>query len=277
MSETFSRTQWSKYLAEFFGTGFLVLTIKVSVADLNDVKSDLGSFAIGFVLMVVIYQFGYISGAHFNPAVSLGIIVRGGTKSFPTYNWGQIFMYWISQLLGGFFGGLYSWTIGGRSACLVYPKLDHELFWPVQGFFCELTFTFLLVSSVLHTGISQQGNSFYGLTIGLTLFVAVLAINTVTGCAINPAVYVGTTLPALCCRSWYGDDVTGHIQTCYFWIYLIAEPVGAVVAGLFFRHIYGLPEFGNQLDKFGTADYNVDMLKRELLQNDSKNESNVNY
>jgi len=272
---TFSRVQWAKYIAEFFGTGFLVLTIKVSVADLNDVKSDLGSFAIGFVLMVIIYQYVYISGAHFNPAVTLGIVIRGGTQSFPTYNWGQIFMYWIAQILGGFFGGLYSWTIGGKSACFIYPKLDHELFWPVQGFFCELTFTFLLVSSVLHTGISQQGNSFYGLTIGLTLFVGVLAINTVTGCAINPAVYIGTTLPALCCQHWYGEAVSGHIQTCYFWIYLCAEPLGAIIAGLLFRHLYGVKEFGNKLDKYANDDgSDNDMLKQQLL-NDSKNDSNV--
>jgi len=61
----FTRAQVAKYISEFLGTGLLVLTIKVSVSDLNYVKSDLGSFAIGFVLMVIIYQFGYISGAHF--------------------------------------------------------------------------------------------------------------------------------------------------------------------------------------------------------------------
>jgi len=276
--DTFSHVQLSKYLAEFLGTGFLILTIKVSVADLNDVKSDLGSFAIGFVLMVVIYQYGYISGAHFNPAVTLGIVARGGTKSFPSNNWPQICMYWLSQFLGGFLGGMYSWTIGGKRACLIYPELDHSLFWPIQGFMCELTFTFLLVSSVLHTGISQAGNSFYGITIGLTLFVAVLAINTVTGCAINPAVYLGTTLPALCCKSWYGESVTGHVQTEYFWIYLLAEPIGAIMAGFYFRYVYGIAEFGNQLDKFANVDTNInsEMLTQQLLPNDSKNQdSNV--
>jgi len=124
----FSHAQMSKYLAEFLGTGALVLTIKVGVANLTDVESDLGSFAIGFVLMVIIYQYGYISGAHFNPAVTLGIVVSGGTESFPSNNWEQILMYWTAQFLGGFLGGLYSWTIGGKHACLVYPELDRTLF-----------------------------------------------------------------------------------------------------------------------------------------------------
>jgi len=198
---------------------------------LNDVKSDLGSFAIGFVLMVVIYQYGYISGAHFNPAVTLGIVARGGTKSFPSNNWPQICMYWLSQFLGGFLGGMYSWTIGGKRACLVYPELDHSLFWPIQGFMCELTFTFLLVSSVLHTGISQAGNSFYGITIGLTLFVAVLAINTVTGCAINPAVWFGTVVSSATCHHT-------NAEVNEIWIYWLAEFLAGLIAGLSFRALY---------------------------------------
>jgi len=88
-------------------------------------------------------------------------------------------------------------------------------------------------------------NFFYGLTIGLTLFVSVLAINTVTGCAINPAVYFGTLLPALSCKTYYGEEETGHIQTKYMWIYVISEPVGALLAGLIFKYFYCLPEFGN--------------------------------
>jgi len=255
----------SKYLAAFLDTGALVLTINVGVANLTDVESDLGSFAIGFVLMVIIYQYGYISGAHFNPAVTLGIVVSGGTESFPSNNWEQILMYWTAQFLGGFLGGLYSWTIGGKHACLVYPELDRTLFYPIQGFFCEITFTFLLVSSVLHTGISQKGNYFYGLTIGMTLFVAVLAIGSVTGCAINPAVYLGTIFPALCCASWYGTDVVGHVQTRYFWIYIVADPIGAIMAALVYRYIFGLEEFGNCTAR-AKQEANV---KTQLLQNDA--------
>jgi len=267
--ENYLRTRVARYLAEFVGTAFLILTIKVSVADLNDVDSDLGSFAIGFVLMVIIYQYGYISGAQFNPAVTLGIAVRGGTKQFPNSDVPQILMYILMQFLGGILGGLFSWTIGGKSSCMVYPKLDTETFWPIQGFFCELTFTFLLVTSVLHTGISQPGNSFYGITIGLTLFVSVLAINTVTGCAINPAVYVGTTLPALCCESWYGQSVTGNVQIRHFWIYLLGEPLGAIIAALMFRLIFTLKEFRN-LDDIGDTHQRV----RDDSLDDSTNNIN---
>jgi len=145
-----------------------------------------------------------------------------------------------------------------------------------KAFFCELTFTFLLVSSVLHTGISQPGNTFYGLTIGLTLFVSVLAINAPTGCAINPAVYIGTTIPAVCCREWYGPE-TGDVQTKYWWMYLISEFLAALIAGGYYRIVYGIEEFGNKREKYlNDSGYNSEMLKQQLLQNEStNNDSNV--
>jgi aquaporin Z len=80
-----------KLVVEFIGTFFLVFTIGSAVAS----GSGIALFAIGAVLMVMVYAGGHISGAHYNPAVSLAIMIRG------RMNAAEMFQYWIAQLLGG--------------------------------------------------------------------------------------------------------------------------------------------------------------------------------
>src|SRR5688572_33476802 len=82
-----------KYLAEFIGTFFLVLTVgSTGIAAGPGVIAPL---AIGSILMTMIYAGGHVSGAHYNPAVSLGVFLRGRCPA------ADVVPYWGAQLLGG--------------------------------------------------------------------------------------------------------------------------------------------------------------------------------
>ena len=81
-----------KYIVEFIGTFFLVLTICMTTY--SKVSADLQPVAVGSMLMVLIYSMGYLSGAQFNPAISLAIYLRG------RINLKEMALYWIAQILG---------------------------------------------------------------------------------------------------------------------------------------------------------------------------------
>ena len=80
------------YLTEFIGTFFLVLTIGLTVI----AGTPLAPLAIGSSLMIMVYMGGHVSGGHYNPAVTLGVFLRGKMASG-----GEMVGYWVSQLLGG--------------------------------------------------------------------------------------------------------------------------------------------------------------------------------
>ena len=206
---------------------FFIMTIRLSVA-----LSDFAVFAIGTVLMVIIYQFGWISGGHFNPAVSIAIIVRGNVDSFPARDYVQWIMYIVSQLLGAMIGGIFGNVIGGNEVCLAGPYVDEDSYNLGQGFLGEFFFTLLLTYVVLHTGTHQGGNQFYGLAIGFSLFIAANCIGSITGCAINPAVWFGLNMAGLICDS---DDTNRFDQ---IWLYWGSQIVAACLSGVLFRFIY---------------------------------------
>src|SRR5258705_12953463 len=82
----------NKYIAEFIGTFFLVLTIGCTVVGAG--TGIIAPLAIGAALMVMVYAGGHISGGHYNPAVTLGIYIRGKLQSV------DVVPYWIAQLAG---------------------------------------------------------------------------------------------------------------------------------------------------------------------------------
>ena len=220
-------------LAEFIGTYFLCSTIALAAGQ----AQLLAPLAIGAVLMAMVFAFGHVSGAHFNPAVTLAVLLRGGNK----ISVGDAAMYWVAQLCGAFAAA------GVQQAGLGLPCMNpkdtagmaHDAAvmascgsgYPMRnpkysvGFavITELTYTFALASVVLHvaTTKAQDGNSFFGLAIGFTVCAAAVAAGGVSGGAFNPA--VGTALPA----------VHGHAKD--IWIYWVGPLVGAALAGLVFR------------------------------------------
>ena len=149
-----------KYWAEFLGTGFLTLIIKMSIGQ----SPDYAPFAIGFGLVLLVFTWGHVryenhtnfkrlkhltyifcilySGAHFNPSVTTAFVVVNH-KHFPRQNVANIAMYYLSQYLGGLAGGFLASFIGGENVANITPEVNDnvELY---QAFFGEVLFTFLL-------------------------------------------------------------------------------------------------------------------------------------
>lgn len=168
-----------KCLVEFIGTFFLVLTIGCCVYSTEG--GIIAPLAIGFCLMVMVYAGGYISGAHYNPAVSLACLVRG------VMNIKDMLFYWISQVLGAFIAALVVKQL------VLVPATNTASFSICKLVVCELLFTFALCYVVLHTATSKEteGNSYYGLAIGSTVMVGAFATAGLCFGAFNPAVAVG--------------------------------------------------------------------------------------
>ena len=167
-----------KCLVEFIGTFFLVLTIGCCVY--SSESGIIAPLAIGFVLMVMVYAGGYVSGGHYNPAVSLACLIRGVISVKDTI------CYWISQALAAFVAA----TVVKQ---LVTVPASDATFDIVKLISCEVLFTFALCYVVLHTATSKEteGNSYYGLAIGSTVMVGAFATAGLCFGAFNPAVAVG--------------------------------------------------------------------------------------
>jgi len=224
---TFTRIKIARYVSEFLGTFYLIFFIKLSAG----LTSAHAVFAIGFCLMVLVYKYGYISGGHYNPAVTIGVLARGGVPSFSINDVGQITMYFTSQLLGSLCGGFVGLLIGGEDTCSVYAHLQRGTYNYWQGFFAEFIGTFFLVTTVLHVGTHQIGNEFYGISIGCSLLICAISLSNITGCAINPAVWFGTIVSSAACKSF-------HANSYEIFMYWGAEILGGLAGGLSFRRLY---------------------------------------
>lgn len=168
-----------KCLVEFIGTFFLVLTIGCCVY--SSQNGIIPPLAIGFVLMVMVYAGGYVSGGHYNPAVSLACLIRG------VLNIKDMLFYWISQIFAAFSAAVVVKQL------LFVPASNPASFELCKLMTCEILFTFALCYVVLHTATSKEteGNSYYGLAIGSTVMVGAFATAGLCFGAFNPAVAFG--------------------------------------------------------------------------------------
>jgi aquaporin Z len=179
-----------KCLVEFIGTFFLILTVGLSV--FSGASGVIPAIAIGFVLMVMVYAGGYISGGHYNPAVSFACAIRGAL------DWKALIPYWISQALGAVLAALLVTYL-----VTVTPACEQPKFELLPLIIAELLFTFALCYVVLHTAASPktEGNSYYGLAIGATVTVGAFATAGLCFGAFNPAVALGLcTMGTACCK-----------------------------------------------------------------------------
>jgi aquaporin Z len=199
-----------KYVVEFIGTFFLVLTIVCAV----NTNSAIAPLGIGAVLMTMIYAGGHISGAHYNPAVSVAAFVRGRLPA------AELAPYIGAQLLGAAIAGL----IGGRF--LVEATAGDAYSGKALGIalVAEFLFTFALAWVVLNVATSRDhdGNGFYGLAIGFTVMAGAVAVGPISGGAFNPAV-------------GFGVSIGGVSDWANIWIYLLAPTLGGAAAGYAFK------------------------------------------
>ncbi len=179
-----------KCIVEFIGTFFLMLTIGLGV--LISGESTIAPIAIGVILMVMVYAGGYISGGHYNPAVSLAATIRGalGVK--------DCILYMITQFLAAYLASLLVIGFAGGRATLIACPFS---VWKLAV--AEFLFTFALCYVVLTTATSNVSkNSYYGVAIGGTVLVGAFAVGGVL-CygAFNPAVVIGLMSMHVACVS----------------------------------------------------------------------------
>jgi aquaporin Z len=170
----------------------------------------------------MIFAGGHVSGGHFNPAVTLGVWLRGKCPA------ADVGPYMIAQVGGSLVASMAvkalktglvakAAALGGAMTPEVGPAL-----------LAEFLFTFALVWVVLNTATAKgtSGNSFYGLAIGFTVLAGAYAVGGVSGGAFNPAVAVG-----IC--------TMGIVTWTSLWVYLVANFAGAAVAALAYRVVNG--------------------------------------
>src|SRR5947208_11232211 len=201
----------NKYIVEFIGTFFLVLT--VGCTGIGAGAGVIAPLAIGAALMVMVFAGGHISGGHYNPAVTLGVLIRGKVKP------ADVIPYWIAQFLAAAIAAfvVIKCLRMGAPVTAIAPKMGPALL-------AEFLFTFALVYVVLNTATAEgtSGNSFYGLAIGMTVMVGAFAVGDISGGAFNPAVAVGIGVMKL-------------VNLSQIWIHIVADLAGGAIAAFTFK------------------------------------------
>ncbi|MGZ3633382.1 MAG: MIP/aquaporin family protein [Parachlamydiaceae bacterium] len=212
-----------KYIYEFIGTFFLVLTVGMTVLEPHSVGLW-APLAIGSALAVMVFAGGHISGGHYNPAVSLAAFMR---KKLPL---NDLWAYWSVQFAAGIVAALIASYLKGGNAAI--PLELH----PLKALLAEFLFTFALCYVVLNVATTKAtaGNSYFGWAIGFTVLVGAYAMGPISGAAFNPAVALGVSILNL--THWTN-----------LWIYLVANLLGAAAAAWVVNEAH--PENGKELHK----------------------------
>jgi aquaporin Z len=199
-----------KYAVEAIGTFFLVFTVAASGFS----HSAFTPLAAGAALMAMVYAGGYISGGHYNPAVTLAALWR--RRIGPA----DAVAYWIVQFAAGIVAGVVARAVVDPAAVTTLRPSGHAL---AATAVVELLFTFALCYVVLNvaTSKSQLGNSFFGLAIGFTVLAGAFAVGGISGGAFNPAVSLGAAAGGLFAWST-------------LWVYIVVQAVAGTAAGLTF-------------------------------------------
>jgi aquaporin Z len=205
-----SRELARKLTVEGIGTFFLVFTVGTAVRS----GSSLAPVGIGAVLMVMIYAGGHISGGHYNPAVTMGVLVRRRIGLIEAAS------YWICQLVAGVLAALVVRAVVSPGQAQQVNPSGHLL---ASALVVELLFTFALAFVVLNvaTSADHPDNSFYGLAIGFTVAAGAIAVGGISGGAFNPAVVLGGTVMGLFAPITL--------------VYIIAQLIAGAAAGFAFR------------------------------------------
>lgn len=207
-----------KWLTEFIGTFFLVLTVCLSVL----IKAPLAAVAIGSSLMIMVYMGGHISGAHYNPAVSLAVLLRGKLSLL------DFVAYVVSQLLGAIAAALIAYLILANTTKSTFALAPGANVGAMGAVLVEALYTFALALVVLNTATSKktEGNSYYGLAIGFTVVAGAIAAGDLSGGAFNPAVGTGPNLV---------NAIVASGTLSNLWIYWVGPLVGGAVAAAVFK------------------------------------------
>lgn len=201
----------AKLITEFIGTFFLTLTICTAAA--FGTAGSYAPFAIASTLMVMIYAGGHVSGAHYNPAVTISIYLRGACDK------SQVAPYIASQVVAGVMGAMVASNVlmpDGEVGPLVMDT--------GPAFGAELMFTFALAYVILNVATSEStdGNGYYGAAIAFVVLAGALTVGPISGASFNPAVTA----------SLISAGVMGVADS---WVHLVPQLIGGVLAALVFN------------------------------------------
>lgn len=201
----------STLLTEAIGTYFLVLVIALSGEPI----------AIGAILIAMVYMGGAVSGAHYNPAVTIAVLIRGAIKGAAAMR------YIIAQCAGAALAGL---TYTAVSGSVFFPKPAAATpAWTI--ILVETLFTFALATVVLNVATSKKtkDNHYFGLAIGLTVMAGAYAAGPISGGVFNPAVALGPAIFQLGTL----NTIASHLT-----LYLIGPAVGGILAGVVYKQLH---------------------------------------
>ena len=203
-----------KYIVEFIGTFFLSLTVCMTSIGAS---SEVTPIAIGAILLAFTYGGGYISGAHYNPAVTLAVWLKGKIETR------DALFYMLAQVLASVAAALmvkylFLANIGGWKSVIVSSS--------VSALAAEIVGTFGLCWVFLNVAVSRsvEGNNYYGLAIGFTLLCLTVSLGGISGGAFNPAIALGMSVAEK--FSW------GH-----WWVYLGGGFIGGALASTLYKYV----------------------------------------
>ena len=227
-----------KLFAEFLGTFWLVLggcgsaVLAAGIPNLGIAFAGV-SLAFGLTVLTGIYAFGHISGAHFNPAVTIGLWAGGKFSSK------DILPYIVAQVLGAIAaaGILYIVASGtltfsidstkaGAFAANGYGSLSPQGYGLVSAIVIEFVMTFIFLMVIMGATDKQAPKGFAGIAIGLTLTLIHLISIPVTNTSVNPARSISQALFA-------GGDYIGQL-----WLFIVVPILGAAAAGITYKYIF---------------------------------------
>ena len=206
----------SLFFAEMLGTSLLIYIGAGAVA-LNASLVEI-AFAHGLVVIAFAYAYGYLSGTHINPAVSLAFLLLN------RISFKEAIFYFSAQFIGGCLGAialkfsLLNTNIYGLGETALVMGLI-----PIQGVFIEAALTFILVNTVLHCALKEKAGNLAGATIGFSLVAAILMGGPLTGASLNPARSFG---PALI-----------NLNFTHLWVYFVGPFLGSAVAVVLFKWV----------------------------------------
>jgi aquaporin Z len=193
---------------EFIGTFFLLLVVAFTG----------NPMAIGAVLVALVYMGGYISGAHYNPAVTISLWISNKIETTLAAK------YIIVQMIAGLFAAAFFNIIDGTKF-LPTPSADADL---AGAFLIEALLTFLLCSVILHVAATDKtkDNNYYGIAIGFALLAIAYVGGPISGGAFNPAVGVSPLLY---------DFMNFGPHFIHITLYLVGPVVGGILAGMVYK------------------------------------------
>ncbi len=211
-----------RIVSEFIGTFILVFAGcgAIVVESLTGALGHVGiALTFGFVVTALIYTFGHVSGAHFNPAVTISFAMMGEFEKK------DLLKYILAQILGAILACLFLALLFLEEAKTVKELAYYGATIPrgswYQSFGFEFILTFILMLVIYGSAVHGKAvKSFAGLAIGFTVGLEAMFAGPICGASMNPARSIG---PAL---------VSGNLES--LWLYIDAPILGAIVAGIIF-------------------------------------------